>query len=168
MRRRSPQNATRRVPRAPTFLPSDVSEITQNFRTHRRWNPLVHFVLSPLFLLNIGIAVYFAYRAPSFATLWAVAMAVGLWLLNFTARAQATRVQDRVIRLEMRLRLASMLAPELAARAHALSTRQFVALRFASDAELPRLVERCLAGELDDGNAIKREIRDWQPDLLRA
>lgn len=140
----------------------------QDFRTHRRWNPLVHFVLSPLFIANVVVALVFLYRAPSFVTAWAVVMAIALALLNLAARSQTLSVQDRVIRLEMRLRLAAVLPPALAARAHELRARQLIGLRFASDAELPALVERCLRGELGDANAVKRAVREWNPDTLRA
>jgi hypothetical protein len=80
----------------------------------------------------------------------------------------AVRVQDRVIRLEMRLRLAAVLPDDLRARIPTLATRHLVALRFASDAELPGLVRQVLAGSLTDQKAIKKAIVDWQADHLRA
>jgi Family of unknown function (DUF6526) len=141
---------------------------TQSYRSHRRFNPLVHGFLSPVLVGNALVAIVRLVRAPSWPATWATVMAVALPVLNWAARSQALRVQDRVIRLEMRLRLAAVLPPALAARVHALTLRQLLALRFASDAELPSLVERCLAGELTEPDAIKREIRDWQPDVLRA
>jgi hypothetical protein len=128
----------------------------------------VHFVLSPLFTANAIVAAVMLARAPSVATAWAFVMSAALALLNLASRSQVLRVQDRVIRLEMRLRLAALLPPALAARAQGLRTRTLLALRFASDAELPSLVERCLSGELTEPDAIKRAIRDWQPDTLRA
>lgn len=128
----------------------------------------MHFVLAPLFYVNVLVAAVMLARAPSLATVWALVMSVALALLNLAARSQTLRVQDRVIRLEMRLRLAAVLPPALAARAQALPTRALLALRFASDAELPALVERSLSGELAEPDAIKRAIRDWQADTLRA
>ena len=76
-------------------------------------------------------------------------------------------MQDRVIRLEMRLRLLQ-LVPALARRLDEFTINQLCSLRFASDGELPALAEKVLAEKLDDRKAIKRMIRDWQPDLLRA
>jgi hypothetical protein len=97
-----------------------------------------------------------------------VVYTVGIMLCVFRARAQTLTVQNRVIRLEMRLRLKDVLAPALAARIGELSVSQLVGLRFASDAELPALVERCLSGQLANNEAVKKEIKNWQPDWLRA
>jgi hypothetical protein len=140
----------------------------QQYATHRRWNPLVHFVLTPLLLANIGVAAVALVRAPSALTAWAAVMAVALGLLSLAARQQALAVQNRVIRLEMWLRLARVLPADLAARVHELRLAHLVGLRFASDAELPGLVRQCLAGELRGADAVKRAVRDWQPDTLRA
>jgi hypothetical protein len=91
-----------------------------------------------------------------------------VFLAALASRAMAVRVQDRVIRLEMRLRLAAVLPGDLRAEIPKLATRQLVALRFASDAELPGLVRQVLAGSLRDQKAIKQAIVDWQADHLRA
>ena len=80
----------------------------------------------------------------------------------------AVRVQDRVIRLEMRLRLAAVLPNDLRAHVMTLTPRQLIALRFASDEELPDLVRRVIAGTLADQRAIKKAIVHWQGDHLRA
>lgn len=80
----------------------------------------------------------------------------------------AITVQNRVIRLEMRLRLKELLGGDLLARSRALTVRQLIALRFASDTELPALVERTLKGEFSSPKEIKAAITDWQPDWLRA
>jgi hypothetical protein len=89
-------------------------------------------------------------------------------MLFFLARIFALTVQDRVIRLEMRLRLAQLLPPDLRPRIGELTPKQMVALRFASDQELPDLVRTVLTDRIQDGKAIKRMIRDWQGDYLRA
>ncbi|MGE3520945.1 MAG: DUF6526 family protein, partial [Vicinamibacterales bacterium] len=86
----------------------------------------------------------------------------------FSVRAQILTVQDRVIRVEMRLRLRALLTPDAAARAAALPVKQLVALRFAGDAELPSLVEEVLAGRLVSQKDIKTRVQDWQADFLRA
>jgi hypothetical protein len=142
--------------------------MSQNFKNHARWNPLNHLVASPI------VGFYAAYtfirvwqeptNANAIAALWAVGVATGVWM----SRSMALRVQNRLIRLEMRLRLREVLPPALAARVTELSVRQLIALRFASDAELPALVERTLNGEFPKPREIKRAVRDWQADYLRV
>ena len=83
-------------------------------------------------------------------------------------RASIVTVQDRLIGLEMRLRLAAVLPAELGVRIPELRIRQLVGLRFAGDTELPHLVTRCLNGELRTADQVKREIREWRPDFVRA
>jgi hypothetical protein len=139
----------------------------QTYATHRRLNPLFHFVAVPIFVANLVIAGVHWYRVPSAASAWLFVVAFGLLASLGLGRLQAVTVQDRVIRLEERLRLQA-LAPDLAARIGQLSRQQLVALRFASDAELPDLARRVLAGEFADHGAIKRAVKDWRPDHLRA
>ena len=100
--------------------------------------------------------------------MWQLLVAVALLLAALTARVMALAVQDRVIRLEMRLRMRELLPPDLQARIPSITREQCVALRFASDAELPALVRRVVAGELTSSAEIKRQITHWQPDHLRA
>ena len=95
-------------------------------------------------------------------------VAVALFTLAFLSRSQALTVQDRVIRLEMRLRLRQILPPELQPRIQDLTHRQLVALRFASDAELPELVREILDGKLTTVKEIKLRVKNWQSDWLRA
>ena len=91
-----------------------------------------------------------------------------LILLGLAARLMALKVQDRMIRLEERLRYRELLSPELAASASDLPLKQIIALRFASDAELPGLVERVLSGKLKTGKEIKMAVQNWRADHLRA
>jgi len=140
----------------------------QDFASHARWFPLYHFVVLPATIVNIVWATRRALATPSAWNWWTAAMAVVISLLAVAARMMALSVQNRVIRLEMSLRLAAVLPPELAKRASALRVRHLIALRFAGDAELPALVERCLSGELSRQRDIKAAITDWQPDWLRA
>jgi hypothetical protein len=97
-----------------------------------------------------------------------VPVAVGLVVLTLLSRTQALRAQDRLIRLEERLGLQSVLSPELAARAMTLAPGQLVALRFASDGELSDLVERTLNGEFAKPKDIKLGIKDWRADHFRV
>jgi hypothetical protein len=97
-----------------------------------------------------------------------VMMATMFILLTLSVRQQILTVQDRVIRLEMRLRLAQILPDALRREGAMLTVPQLVALRFAGDAELPDLVREVAAGKLSTPKEIKQRVRDWQPDFQRA
>ncbi len=140
----------------------------QSFEAHARWVPLYHFGISTILLLNLGWSLYQAYRAFSWPTLLAVLMALAFFGLFFFMRIFALTVQDRVIRLEMRLRLERLLDADLKARILELTKDQLIGLRFAGDAELPALVREVLEKSITDRTEIKRRIRDWQTDHLRA
>ena len=141
---------------------------TQSYANHQRWFPLFHFVASPLLLAYALWAIWTALESSSAERWWTAVFAIGVFLAALASRAMAVRVQDRVIRLEMRLRLAAVLPDDLRAQIPKLATRHLVALRFASDAELPGLVRQVLAGSLTDQKAIKKAIVHWQADHLRA
>jgi hypothetical protein len=141
---------------------------SQDFKTHRRFDPAWHFVGIILLLLGVIAAAVHAYKHPGMYNFWLIAYAFGILLVAGRARRQTLTVQDRLIRLEMRLRLKDLLPAALAARIGELTPSQLVGLRFAGDAELPALVERCLSGQLTGGEAVKKEIKNWQPDWLRA
>ena len=140
----------------------------QTAEHHTRFFPPFHFVLLPVLLLNILVAAWNVYQVPIAGTAWALVMAVALLTLALLARAMALTVQDRVIRLEMRLRLQDALPQDLRSRMHELTRRQLVALRFASDREMPDLVREVLAGNLPTSKAIKGRVKDWQADYLRC
>lgn len=140
----------------------------QTYETHRNFPAFFFRVAVPIALVALGFAMAVLWRERSLTGVALVAGAIGVMVTQLAARNMANTVQDRVIRLEMRLRLRDVLPPALQARAGELTRRQLVGLRFASDGELPGLVERCLAGELKGSEAIKREIRAWQADHLRA
>ena len=142
--------------------------MTQNYATHRRWFPLFHYVALPILVANVTIAVAHLVRRPTLWNGWLVVLSIGLVAGLVASRTSALMVQNRLIGLEMRLRLAATLSPEMRARIPELRLRQLIALRFAGDQELPGLVERCLHGELATADAVKRAIRDWRPDLVRA
>ena len=142
---------------------------TQNFGNHRRNYPLYHFVAAPLITIYLVYSISTLVRAPSLATVMNVVLAAGLVALLFASRIMALTVQNRVIRLEMTLRLQRVLGPVAAADALArLPVGRLIALRFASDAELPGLIARVLSQELTTSTQVKQAIREWQPDLLRA
>lgn len=146
-----------------------MADARQDLKNHRRFDPLWHYAGVMIVLLGLIGAIVHAVRHPDRALNWIGAVyALGVLLCVGRARAQTLIVQDRVIRLEQRLRLKEVLAPALAARINELTVKQLVGLRFASDAEVSGLVERCLNGQLKDGEAVKKEIKNWQADWLRA
>ena len=140
----------------------------QSYSNHRRSFPLYHFVALPILGANVAVTIVQAARHPDPASAWSVVVALALVAGLVANRASALIVQGRVIGLEMRLRLAASLSPELRSRIPDLRLRQLIGLRFAGDDELPTLVERCLRGELSTADAVKREIRDWRPDFVRV
>lgn len=142
--------------------------VPQTYANHRRFVPLYHFVLFGVLVINLLWSVIRAVRAFSFETAWGVVLALALLTISFYLRIFALTVQDRVIRDEMRLRLGNLLPGDLRARIAELSPSQLIALRFASDAELPDLVREVLASDIQDRDVIKRKIRDWQADRLRC
>jgi len=141
----------------------------QNVKNHVKVVPgFLYFVL-PVLILNLGWALSKLIRAGfSFDGLVAVLTAVALILGFFYARTFALRVQDRVIRLEERLRYERVLPADLLARVNELTVAQMIALRFASDRELPGLARKVLDEKLADGKTIKDLVVDWQADHLRA
>jgi hypothetical protein len=152
-----------------------VSQTTpQTFSSHRRLDPPFHFFLVPVFAVGLVLSlIHFFYhfresdrRDNIHAFLW-ILLAVALLILVFRTRIYALKVQDRVIRLEERLRLTQLLGEPLRSRIPELTEDQLVALRFASDAEVPQLVERALNEKLRRGD-IKRAIRNWRPDNWRV
>ena len=138
----------------------------QNFANHRRIDPWYHLVAFPLILLAFAWACLHAARRQG-GGLWEVFLAFGLLVLLFRVRIYSLRVQDRVIRLEETLRMKALLPEAWQGRIQELKPGQFVALRFASDEELPELVQTALEEHLD-GEAIKRRIRVWRPDTFRV
>lgn len=142
--------------------------VPQTYATHHRWYWPYHFVIVPILTANLAFAIAGAARTPSWAAVWNAIVAAALILLGAVARQQSLTVQNRVVRLETQLRLARVLPPALAQRVGELRTRQLIGLRFASDAELPALVQRCLDGELTTSRAIKQQVVQWQGDYLRV
>jgi hypothetical protein len=145
-----------------------VPQPMQTYATHRRYFPLYHFFVLPIAALNVVITAADLVRRPSLRDVLAFLIALCLLAGFLAARTMTLVVQNRLIGLEMRLRLAAVLEPDLARRIPELRLRHLIALRFASDAEVPDLVRRCLAGEFASGEDVKREIRQWRPDFVRA
>ncbi|MDB4917315.1 MAG: hypothetical protein JWM95_4959 [Gemmatimonadetes bacterium] len=145
-----------------------MSRKPQTYANHKRYFPLYHYVALPILLANVVVTVAHAILHPGPFTEWLVVLSLGLVAAVIACRASVLIVQNRLIGLEMRLRLATTLAPELRGRISELQLRHLVGLRFAGDAELPELVERCLRGELPTTDTVKQAIREWRPDFIRA
>jgi Family of unknown function (DUF6526) len=143
--------------------------VEQNFDNHGRVVPIFHFFAIPVFVTNFIWSLIRMWRLEfSFAGIFGVILAAALVVLVFEARLFALAVQDRVIRLEERLRYAQVLPADLQARCGELTINQIVALRFACDAELPALTQKVLDEKLGGRRAIKRLIKTWKPDYQRA
>jgi hypothetical protein len=140
----------------------------QTYKNHTRFLPPFHFFLIPALAANVVYVGRHLYLAPSITTGWAFVVALALLMMGLLSRVQALAAQDRVIRLEMRLKLQQILPADLQSKIGDLSTRQLVALRFASDAELPELVRDVLAGKLARQKDIKLKIKSWQADWQRV
>jgi hypothetical protein len=139
----------------------------QDYASHRML-PLGYIACGVAILMYAAYQVWQATTAPSCGAGLAAAAGLALVVVWFNARRKAQIMQDRIIRLEMQVRLRLILPPERHPEIARLELAQLVGLRFASDAELPELVRRTLAGELATQDAIKRAVREWQPDHLRV
>ena len=141
----------------------------QNLQNHAKFVPAFHFFAVPVFVVNL-VWSFFRLRTLgfSFAGIFGVLLAAALVVLVFAGRLFALAVQDRVIRLEERLRYERVLPADLQARSGEFEIGQIVSLRFASDAELPALARKVLDEKLTERKAIKQLIKCWRPDYQRA
>jgi len=142
-------------------------ERTQSVANHRA---IPQNFLIAIFILAVDVIlrIWYTIQAPSFGTIWSVVVGAALIALFFNARRNALTNQDRIIRLEMRLRLYRLLDAEKRDVIRKLTLPQLIALRFASDAELPALVDAVLAENITKQNDIKQRIKDWQADWVRV
>jgi cell division protein FtsL len=141
----------------------------QNFANHARWVPGFHFFVIPAMTLNFGWSI-FRWKVAGFSldAFISVLTAAALLLLMVYARNFALTVQNRVIRLEERMRLERLLPEDLKPRIGELTCGQLVAMRFACDAELPALARKVLTDKIQTGKAIKQMVQNWRADYLRA
>ena len=139
----------------------------QNYSHHTRYDPLFHFFILPVFVITLISSIVHLVRRPGLHSAWLVVVMVAAVLLAFKVRLYALKVQDRVIRLEERLRLMTLLDPGLRPRIGELTESQLIALRFASDGELPALAARALNEKLATAE-IKKAIQQWRGDYWRV
>jgi hypothetical protein len=139
----------------------------QNYKNHAQVVPM-YLVLLGLLAINFVWSVYRLWQSPNLESFIYLLTATALLLLPLMQRAQVLTVQDRVIRLEMRLRLVRVLPEDLRRHVETLTRQQLIGLRFASDTEMPALVREIVEGRLDGVKEIKMRVKDWQADHLRA
>jgi hypothetical protein len=137
----------------------------QNYKNHTQYNPLHHFILSPITLIVfiMAIVAWFQAEGSYFNSL----VATGLLLVTLVARLYALKLQDRVIRLEMRQRYFELSGKRFAEMEAQLTLKQIIALRFASDEELLPLIDRARSEKLSS-KAIKEAVKNWVPDTNRV
>jgi len=139
----------------------------QNFKHHGRFDPLYHFFLTWIFLANVIIAVVYAVHHLCFYSIWLIVISIAAFLLLFKLRTYPLKVQDRVIRLEERLRLQALAPEEWHAQIYRLTEDQLIGLRFAADDEVVELAKQALEHNLNR-KQIKERIKSWRPDYWRV
>ncbi len=139
-------------------------EPTQDLKTHARLDPSFHFFLVPVGMLLLAGTVYQLVQNASWTNGGRVLAIIWLLVAVFKMRLYSLKVQDRVIRLEERVRIEKLCGAE---RVGQLTVDQYIGLRFASDAELPGLVDKAIASRLSR-KAIKAEVQNWRPDHWRV
>ena len=145
-----------------------MADTAQTYANHTRWHPLFHFFVLPVMLINFVWAIIECVRNPGRNQVWGIVVAAALVGLAFIARTNSLKVQDRIIRLEERLRYQQLLPADLARQAGSLAVGQIIALRFASDGELEELVREVLGGRLTKSAEIKKAIKNWRSDTFRV
>jgi len=159
----SDRAAIHRAPEEPTM-----SERTpQTLANHAKLDPIFHFFLAPVLLACFIASIVFLFHEVDALRVWFAVLSLAAFLLCFKTRLYALKVQDRIIRLEERLRLTALLPEPLRAKIPQLTEPQLIALRFAADEEVPPLVEKILSEGLQP-KAIKKAINNWRPDYWRV
>ena len=145
-----------------------MATIPQSLANHTRWHAPFHFFVLPVMLINVIWSVVVFVKAPDRNSGWSIVVSLALLILTFLVRLNPLKAQDRIIRLEERLRYQQVLSPALLPQTSALEPGQIIALRFAGDDELEELVSAVLAGKFAKNSEIKRAIRHWRADTFRV
>jgi Family of unknown function (DUF6526) len=140
---------------------------SQNLKNHARLDPPYHVLLALVLLVNLIYSIVHLVRQLSFRSGWFVVLSLAIIILYLRVRQYPLKVQDRVIRLEERLRLMALSPPQWHDQINRLSEDQLIALRFASDDELFPLAKQALEEHLSR-KQIKERIRDWRADNWRV
>jgi Family of unknown function (DUF6526) len=143
------------------------AKVPQTFKNHVRFDPAYHAFIVPVAGINVLVAIWNVFRNPSLAAAWFVILAIAAVVVVLKLRLYPLKAQDRIIRLEEQLRLFQLLPQGLRGRCVELTEAQLIALRFASDSDVPGLVEKALGSGMSPGE-IKRAIVNWRPDYFRV
>ncbi|HEX8499789.1 MAG TPA: DUF6526 family protein [Pyrinomonadaceae bacterium] len=144
-----------------------MADVPQSYDNHTRWHPPFHFFAMPVIVTNVVVAAVQLFRDPGLDTGWWLVVSAALAVVSAYSRLNPLKAQDRVIRLEESLRYYQLLPEDLAQRAASLTLAQTLALRFASDEELERVVRLVLDGRVSRPDDIKRSITSWRADTMR-
>ena len=144
------------------------SESDQSYANHARMVPGFHYVTFGLLFVYLVWTAWHAMTSRTLDAHFQLLGAVGMIGTAWYARSFPLKAQDRVIRLEEQLRLTRLLSDDLRSRVDELSPKQLIALRFASDAEVPELVRWVLTDKVTDGKVIKQRIKNWRADYNRV
>jgi hypothetical protein len=144
-----------------------MSSQPQSFKNHARFDPPYHFILAPICFANLIIAIVNAVRHRDLESVWILVLSIAAVALLFRLRQYPLKVQDRVIRLEERLRLQALAPQEWHAQIYRLNESQLVALRFAADDEVVELAKQALEHNMNQ-KQIKERIKSWRADELRV
>ncbi len=139
----------------------------QNFANHTRFDPLFHFLAFPIVALTVIVAIVHCVQRPSWFSIWLIIFVVAMFVVTLRTRSYAVKLQDRIIRLEERMRLSGLISEPLRSRVGELTESQLIGLRFASDPEVPGLVQETLSKQLDRHD-IKKAVKNWRPDYFRV
>ena len=139
----------------------------QNLENHARYDPPYHFVVSIVLLANLIVSIVYVVRHPCFYSAWFVVLSVAAIIAWFRLRTYPLKVQDRVIRLEERLRLQALAPAEWHSQIYRLTEDQLIGLRFAADDEVVELAKQALEHNLNR-KQIKERIKDWRADHWRV
>ena len=145
-----------------------MSESTpQSFKNHGRFDPAFHFVLFFVVIVNLVYAGIHLYRQQTISAAWYLVLSLVVFIPLFKLRTYPLKVQDRVIRLEERMRLQALAPEEWHAQIYRLTEDQLIGLRFAADDEVVELAKQALEENLNR-KQIKERIRNWRPDNWRV
>ena len=145
-----------------------MADTQQSYANHTRWHPPFHFFVIPVMLINFIWAIVEFVKTPAWHQGWWIVVSAALLVLAFLVRINALKVQDRLIRLEERLRYQQVLPAELIQQCESLSLGPTIALRFASDEELEGLIREVMGGRLNKSGEIKKAIKNWRGDTFRV
>jgi hypothetical protein len=140
---------------------------SQGIKNHARFDPPYHFFLTFVSIANIIISIVYLVHRPNFYSIWFVVLSLAAFIALFKMRSYPLKVQDRVIRLEERLRLQALAPTEWHTQIYRLTEDQLIGLRFAADDEVVELAKQALEHNLSR-KQIKERIKEWRPDTWRV